>query len=259
MNTIAHRRSFFSGIALIAVLVGAASAVLAQASKFKAGDRVEVDLNRSDERLERKWAKGRVVEVMMWNGAVSGIYVKTDDGAAVTVREKDLRPLAGETPTAANTASGNNRKPTAANGGGWKPIVDDSNTVLADRELINCDFEQPTTSPKARPPVELLKKLIRCANERPASKGSDGAVTMDITKFVVGTPRRWVAGSDFGSGNASTMVYPIEVSYKLTKFYRSGNTINENVWIYGCWVNNFRKWECGTNQRVKIGETRNVP
>lgn len=258
-NTIVHNSSLFSVIAFIIVLFATASAVLAQQAKFKAGDRVEVDVNRSDERLERKWRKAKVIEVMMWNGEVSGIYVKTDDGIPMTVREKDLRLLTGETPTAANTPTENNQKPNNANDGEWKPIVDANNTVLADRELIDCDFKQPTTSPKARPPVELLKKLIRCSNERPASKGSDGAVTMDITKFVVGIPRRWVAGSDFGDGNANTIVYPIEVSYKLTKFYRSGNTMSENIWIYGCWVNNVRKWECGTNRRVKVGETKNIP
>lgn len=252
----------FSRIAFVGAVFLAASVVFAQGAKFKAGDRVEVDLNRSSERLEPKWARARVIEVMMWNGQVSGIYVKTDDGTAMTVREKDLRPLAGEAPTAAGLPAANNRRANNTNNtndGAWKPIVDESNTVLADRPLIDCSFEQAATSPKARPPVELLKKLIRCANERPSTKGADGAVTMDITKFVVGRPRRWVPGSDFGNGNASTTVYPIEVGYTITKFYRSGNTKTDYVWIYGCWVNNHRKWECGTNQRVKIGETRNIP
>lgn len=256
-NTIIYKSSLCA-IAFTIVLFSTVSVVFAQQAKFKAGDRVEVDV-RGSLQDEPKWVKAKVIEVMMWQGKVSGVYVKTDDGVAMTVKETDLRLLTGETPTDIDTPTKNNQKPIKPNDGEWKPIVDENNTVLADRELIDCDFENPTTSPTARPPVELLKKLIRCANERPASKGSDGAVTMDITKFVVGTPRRWVAGSDFGNGNANTIVYPIEVSYTLTKFYRSGNTRTDYIWIYGCWVNNNRKWECGTNQKVKVGKTVNIP
>jgi hypothetical protein len=257
---IAHRTFFLYAVMFAAFLCVASSAVVAQQPRFKAGDRVEVDENRSSERLAPKWLKARVIEVMMWNGQVSGIHVKTDSGIDMTVREKDLRPVSNETPArVGNVPAITKDQAVGVTKPAWKPIVDENNTVLADRELINCNFQQPTTSPQARPPVELLKKLIRCSIERPAPKGQDGAVTMDITKFVVGAPRRWRPGSDFGSGNASTIVYPIEVSYKLTKFYRSGNTVNENIWIYGCWVNSFRKWDCGTNERVKVGETKNIP
>ena len=249
-------------VCLIAITGMAFLPVMAQASKFKTGDRVDVDLNRSIERLERKWAPAKVMDVMMYNGEVSGIYVKTDDGRELTVTEKDLRPSTGvSTPSNTGPAKTPVGQPVPKSADGpWKPIVDAKDTVLADRRLLDCPITQPKTSRGAKPPVELLKKIIRCSTERPAAmEGSDGAVTMDITKFAVGAPRRWVVNSDRGNGDANTMLYMIEVGYTMTKFYRSGNQIRENIWMYECHVNLNSQWECGTNKVVKEGKVRNIP
>ena len=251
--------------AVFALWLATPASALAQEPQFQAGDRVEVDI-RGSLQAAPDWVEAQIVEVMRWNGAISGIHVRLDDGRQMTVAARDLRRAAGARPPAqpggqqgtvsASRPQVDPGRPATA----WRPIVDANNTVLADRPLIDCNFQQPRTTPNARPPVELLKRLIRCMNERPAlMPGSDGAVTMDITRFVVGAPRRWVAGSGFGDGNANTTVWSIEVGYTKTIFYRSGNTIQDIVWIYGCWVNNVRQWECGTNRRVREGPVRNVP
>ena len=62
-------------------------------SQFKVGDRVEADINMSSSPEYQTWRKATVVEVMMWQGAVSGIRVKTDDGREVTLGARHLRRL----------------------------------------------------------------------------------------------------------------------------------------------------------------------
>jgi ribosomal protein L21E len=66
---------------------------IAQEGNYKAGDRVEVDVNMSSSPENIRWQKATIVEVMMWQWRISGIYVKTDEGRTLTVGVKHLRPL----------------------------------------------------------------------------------------------------------------------------------------------------------------------
>lgn len=69
--------------------------------------------------------------------------------------------------------------------------VDANNTVLADREILDCPPEQKPARKGSRPDPALLGKLIRCIWEKPAREGVDGAVTMDLTPPQIGEARRW--------------------------------------------------------------------
>jgi len=80
-----------AAVATLVFMFAASSLAVAQAPNFKAGDRVEADMSNSSQ--TRDWRKATIVEVMMWQGRISGIYVKTDDGRQVTLGEKDVRPL----------------------------------------------------------------------------------------------------------------------------------------------------------------------
>ena len=72
--------------------IGTNTTVSAQ-SKFKKGDRVEADVNMSSSPENARWEKAVIVEIMEWNGKISGIFVRTDSGGEYTLGERNLRSL----------------------------------------------------------------------------------------------------------------------------------------------------------------------
>src|SRR5207253_10062022 len=125
-------------------------------------------------------------------------------------------------------------------------IVDRNNTVLADRALLDCDNLRHGGKNGQPPPVELLKKLIRCLYEKPSPVGQDGATTMDITEFTLGAPHRWRTYIDSGQGTLNTLVYPVHVKYNYKKFYRSRNDqVTDKEMTFTCFADAVNLWQCG--------------
>lgn len=85
--------------ALIALL-GSGSAAIAAGADYAVGDRVMVDVNMSSEPSRERWRPGTITEIQMWNGRVSGIFIRTDDGQDIGTSASHLRPGA---PAAAPT------------------------------------------------------------------------------------------------------------------------------------------------------------
>ena len=88
----------FASISIIAFLFIAQIAVAAQdiyKVQFKAGDRVEADVNMSSDPVSdhATWRKSTVVKVEMWQGLVAGYHIKTDGGRELVIAAKYLRPL----------------------------------------------------------------------------------------------------------------------------------------------------------------------
>jgi hypothetical protein len=125
--------------------------------------------------------------------------------------------------------------------------VDENNTVLADRELLDCQNLKHDGRNGSPPPPELAKKLIRCLYERPSPAGQDGATTMDITGFTIGAPHRWRVNEDMGQGNASTLVYPVRVKWNMKTFYRTRNVlVTDKEQMFTCFADTTNLWQCGS-------------
>ncbi len=139
--------------------------------------------------------------------------------------------------------------------------TDEDGTVLADRELLDCDNSaQPKAQNGARPNAVLMNKLIRCLFEKPARKGTDGAVTMDLTPLQIGAARKWILYQDIGSGaNTNTLVYPIKTTYTLKTFYRTRITEKVENAVFNCYVTTFGEWSCGLGESKQKGELREIP
>jgi hypothetical protein len=140
--------------------------------------------------------------------------------------------------------------------------TDQNNTLSADRPIIGCPIQQPTVKNGAKPDPALLKKLIQCSKgEQAASKGYDGAVTVEVASVQVGTPRRWSNQLDMGSGaTAQTIVYPVKAVYTVKTFYRTRTWYSENwVRVMNFYVNAFGEWASGSEEGVKMGVSREVP
>jgi hypothetical protein len=126
--------------------------------------------------------------------------------------------------------------------------VDDNGTVLADRELLDCENLKHNGRNGSPPPVELAKKLIRCLYEKPSQPGMDGATTMDITEFTIGAPHRWRVYVDMGQGTANTLVYPVQVKWTMKTFYRTRNVLTtDKEGPFTCFADATSLWQCGSS------------
>ena len=223
----------------------------ATTGKLKTGDRVEVDKAGIN-----SWEKGTVMPFLK-NDITDGSYyrVRLDNHArggmyleGLYVRLSGIR--------LSNDAPYQQEKTAVAVG---KATVDADNTLSADRAILQCPVQQTQVSASAKPDVELFKKIIRCnKGEKPAYKGYDGAVTVDVTALQLGTPRKWQYLRDIG-GKPGVIIYPVKATFTYKTFYRSGTEVSENwIRIINFYVNEFREWTSGSEESIKMGETKNI-
>lgn len=213
-------------------------ALKAQEPIYKKGDRVEALPYGS------KWLKATIVVVdMSAKAAVVKMDVEKDYSGAqkeYTTHINNIRPLS-ET---AEEKEMQEVKFKVVEKNIVKLRVDENNTVLADRPILNCPVEQKRVKNGTAPNSKLLTQLIRCIWERPASVGSDGAVTMDLTPLIIGSPRRFNPRTDLG-GNPNTIVYPVKTNYIQKTFYRERIIIDKYEGVFNCSIDSFGEWKCG--------------
>src|SRR5260370_40736308 len=138
--------------------------------------------------------------------------------------------------------------------------VDENGTVLADRELVDCENIKHGGRNGSSPPVDLAKKLIRCLYEKPSPVGQDGATTRDIDEFTIGAPHRWRTYIDMGQGTANTLVYPVHVKYADKTFYRTRNVLQTDIeGTFTCFCDAVNLWQCGyASGPHKDGKTQEI-
>jgi hypothetical protein len=227
-----------------------------QTTEFKAGDRVQVDvlmISTSSPAEMQLWKDGTVTQVDRREGYRPVYVVQVD-------------PLPGELPKVFRIPI----KPNATErvwiraGGGAAPNiptdklrVDENDTVLANREVLDCGHrDQPPARNGSPLPAEEAKKLIRCAlGEHPSPVGGQGATAVDISQFAIGAPRKWNLRTDTGAGGtADTIVYPVRVKYTTKSFYREQNKVtSDREQLFACHVD-VGRWICGPDQVLKEGE-----
>ena len=228
--------------------------------KFKPGDRVECDTMNIG-----KWFKGTVLPFKEKDNPdldkdKTGKYfyihrVRLDNEASTRPEggmcfTDRMRLLAGGAPM---------EIPKTAVPIG-KVTVDENNTLSADRPIMDCPVEQTKVKNGMRPNAEVIKKITRCdKGEKPASKGVDGAVTVDVTAVDFGAPRQWIYSRDIG-GKPGTTIYPVRVTYTVKTFYRNRTQVDEN-WVrtINFYVNEFGEWQSGSEEPVKMPQSKDIP
>lgn len=220
--------------------------------KYKPGDRVECDKASID-----YWEKGTIMPFVKGDATNGERYrVRIDSHArggmyleGLLCKVENIRPIPG--------AAFKNDATAIPVG---RATVDDENTLSADRPIMSCPVEQSPVKNGAAPNVELFKKIIRCRKgEKPASKGYDGAVTVDVTALQAGAPRKWIYLEDLG-GKPGTTIHPVKATFHYKTFYRGSTQVSQNwIRILNFFVNAFGEWEIGSEQSIKAGETVNVP
>jgi hypothetical protein len=228
-----HRSILLPALLAVTLIAAALGAYAQNNPKFKVGDRVEVTLSHG----VGNWDKGTIVQV----NVKYGNYVI------------QLDPLPGMAPRNVIVPMYYDTQGFIKLGGGPAPQiptdnlrVDQNNTVLANRDLLDCQNLAHGGKNGSPLPVELAKKLIRCRYEAPSPVGQDGATTMDITEFTVGASRAWVASIDRGQGELNTRVYQVHVSWNQKTFFRTRNVaITDKEATFTCFADNTNLWICG--------------
>jgi hypothetical protein len=241
----------------------------AQQPKYKVGDRVEIDTLMSSDPRNATYKRGTIVEIDNKNPADKAYIVVLDSKPNYRMRyiirdytKHWIRDIQGDAAT--TNVSNTNDQLTALNAKteSGKARVDGNNTLLADRELLDCKNLKAGPARNGQPPpTELIKKLIRCTFERPADPGQDGARTMDIGGFTADGKRRWDRREYQGMhATAATIVYIFHVKYNKKTFYRtSTETETGSERNFACYVDG-TEWYCGTAAGgVKDGEKKTIP
>lgn len=228
-------------------------------AKFQPGDRVECDTTNIG-----NWYKGTVLPFKENDNPdlekdKSGKYfyihrVRLDN-------EASTRPAGGMCFTdRTRLLAGDAARPLPVDRSVGEVTVDRDNTLSADRPVLDCPVEQTPVRNGARPNVELLKKITRCdKGETPASKGYDGAVTVDVTAVQIAAPRQWIYDRDI-SGKPGTVIYPVRVTYTVKTFYRNRTLVEEN-WVrtINFYVNDFGEWQSGSEEPIRSPKSKEIP
>ena len=226
-------------LAMVATLA-ITTAVSAQTPQYKVGDRVEYDHLQMRDPANAVWYKGTIVKV---GEAFYEIEVDTKPGQLPQIekmpirgQEKWMKPLAGAAPAAKTLPEG----------------------VPADPEgILDCPVKQGRVT--HAPQAELLKKLIRCRNEKKGADRTEESLKIDITGFQIGAGRPWRPLRDYGNGGPGTTVYPIKVESRWIRYYTRSIQVQDNVAVWGCFVNKNSEWECGVLERISDGRLMNYP
>src|SRR3989440_5808413 len=195
------------------MLFATALTAQAQTPKYKEGDRVEVDIthvdvNHGGNPAYQRWKKGTVLQADIGTNKRYVIQLDPIPGQAPVIHTIPMydencciRPFGGAAPKILTD----------------KLRVDENGTVLADRELLDCDNLKHSGRNGSPPPPDLIKKLIRCLFEKPSPAGQDGATTMDITDFTIRGPPPGVNRIYKGPGTGKTKGYPVHVRWDTKK------------------------------------------
>jgi hypothetical protein len=97
---------------------------------------------------------------------------------------------------------------------------------------------------------EIVAREVKKLFEVPAQPGYDGATTADIHSIQIGSPHQSLL-YDIGKGKEGRMVYPARVSWTWRHHYNSRTTVDENVTVFDCIINDFDEWECGQSSEVE--------
>lgn len=149
---------------VLAALLVAAAPARAQ-TDWAVGDRVEVDVNMASDPAYESWKAGTITGIQVWQGQVSGIFVRTDDGLEVTSAARFMRP-GPPAPAAAGTGPG-----TAPAGGSTGAVA----TAAA---------PAGSTTPAGGPPADPGSGNCRVGTRVTDREGRSGVVTRATGRAV---------------------------------------------------------------------------
>jgi len=263
-KSIWQKQVIFAAIATLVLMFAAQSLAVAQEVNFKKGERVEADMSNYSH--TRDWQKATIVEVMMWQGNISGIYVKTDDGRLLTLGEKNVRKFN----EAVKKVDGNDQtKPalTVQNGDcGVGTRVQEIRTVGTKTRCGpgGVKIPDPGPCPMNQPPgkvtntapasAQLFKRVIyewAAAKINPASISAPQQVGLTFLKFEMGKAyKNTLTSSRFGDKRlhdgapVGAMIYPLKTTELQCDLHGSSVTRSVTEKAGACFKSRSGQWVC---------------
>ena len=243
------QKEIFGTVATLVFMFAANSLAVAQDPNFKAGDRVEA--NMSNYSANADWRKATIIEVMMWQGSISGIYVKTDDGRQITLGKKDVRQLKEEI---GKKAEGNDQPKPANNN---NVISQPSGNIAGQTpEPGGCPMNQPPgqSTNTAKASAQLFKRVIyewHAAKINPASISAPQQVGLTFLKFEMGAPyKNTLTSSRFGDKRlhdgapVGAMIYPVKTRELQCDLHGTSVTRSVSERAGDCFKSRSGEWVC---------------
>lgn len=209
-------------IPLARALVLAATLVLgtaaaAHAQEFDVGDRVTVDVNMSSDPAVQSWKSGTITGIQMWQGQVSGIFIRTDDGMEVTSAARFMRPGAPVEPADPSVSATGGASSSPA------PVASGSGSGgAAPREPSAGSGGVPAAAATAGVGVGVSSGSNSGGGSRGGATGGratgggaleTGTYSCWTANGVAGTMRLVIrSGSQYADGNGTTGTYAMDAS-----------------------------------------------
>lgn len=244
-------------IAAIALVGSFENPATAAQLKYQPGDRVECEVTGNSK--GRWWMQGTVLPFKQGDFGAgiqpdgSWYRFKADADREYPCKPEVLRAIVG--------AKTSTHEAHIKNVGEIKgAVAEQKNGARFGGDFLACPVEQKQVENGARPNAGLLKNLIRCKKgEKPAEKGFDGAVRVDVVDIKIGEARPWSYRQDIGNGKASTTVYPVKATYTVKTLYQTATEVEENwIRILNVYVNAFGEWQVGSEEHVKSPTLRRI-
>lgn len=155
-------------------------------------------------------------------------------------------------------ATGSAAVPPTMDSRAGEAVTEADGTFSPKQPILACPSQQPRARNGQRPDPELLKRLIRChKGEKPAQRGSERAVIVDVRAVEIGSPRAWAYNLDRGSGTVDTIVHPVKATYDVTTYYRTVTEVEEGwIRILNTYVDSLGEWRIGSEEQVKASTQR---
>ena len=98
----------------------------------------------------------------------------------------------------------------------------------------------------SKPTQQNLKAWMDKLIAKPASAGSDGAVTYELLSFELGTPRKWqYADGGNPSDGHNTIVYPVKAHFIQKTHYRTRTNVLDRQTVFTSFKDAFGNWTFG--------------
>lgn len=135
-------------------------------------------------------------------------------------------------------------------------IAPKASSIPPMRKAIKCPVQGKTST--GAPPTQLIRQLIQCLWEDNGDERS--VVNFDIQSLEIGKPRRWVVGSDMGTGNPNTLVYPVTGRWIWKTYSLDGSSvvIAEQTGAHNCYINAGQKWQCGRDSSKDLKPVQRI-
>ena len=124
--------------------------------------------------------------------------------------------------------------------------------------MAGCLPVSQAAPPTAPPTAQDIEKALKSIHEKPAPRGSDGAVTVEVKSVKVGAQRKWHF-EDGGDGTAETDLWSARVHYLIRTHFRTRTAVYDCDYPCAVFRNGLGEWQVGITAGAKKDSNYDEP